>query len=128
MPYITRRCRQTACPALVQSPAKYCESHTEDNTATRRKAEYDRQRAGEEHRRIYGTVRWKRLRACRLAEHPFCEMEDLCVRRTGHAAPRTDVHHVLGVVERPDLTYEYENLKAACHECHSAHTARTEGF
>jgi 5-methylcytosine-specific restriction endonuclease McrA len=63
-----------------------------------------------------------------IRQHPYCEMESVCVERTGHAAPSTDVHHIKGVVEHPELAFEYTNLQAACHECHSQHTARTEGF
>lgn len=77
---------------------------------------------------MYGTARWKRLRAMTLAEHPFCEMAELCVQRTGHPAPATDVHHIKGVVEHPELAWEESNLLASCHECHAQHTARTEGF
>jgi 5-methylcytosine-specific restriction endonuclease McrA len=50
------------------------------------------------------------------------------VLRKGHPAPSTDVHHKIGVQERPDLAFDYDNLEAACHECHSSHTARTEGW
>jgi hypothetical protein len=64
----------------------------------------------------------------KLRESPYCEMESVCVERTGRPAPSTDVHHIKGVVEFPELAFCFENLQAACHACHSQHTARTEGF
>jgi 5-methylcytosine-specific restriction protein A len=128
VPHTNRQCRQTGCAAIVQSPAHYCEAHTCANSVTRFKREYDLSRQHLSHRRIYNSLRWKQLRMMKLRENPFCEMEDVCVRRTGHPAPSTDVHHIEGVVEHPELVYTWENLQAACHECHSAHTARTEGW
>jgi hypothetical protein len=41
-----------------------------------------------------------------IRQHPYCEMESVCVERTGHAAPSTDVHHIKGVVEHPELAFE----------------------
>lgn len=126
MPDRLRPCKQSGCGALTK--AEYCPAHVTDNNAKRQRREFDRQRNALSHRRMYSGVRWKHLRMMRIREFPFCEMADLCVKRSGHPAPSTDVHHILGVAEHPELAFDYENLQAACHECHSAHTARNEGF
>jgi 5-methylcytosine-specific restriction endonuclease McrA len=78
---------------------------------------------------MYGTARWKRLRAIVLADQPFCTSGAVCDSdNTGNRAVSTDVHHVLGVAAHPDLQWELTNLAALCHECHSSITATTEGF
>lgn len=127
MPTRLIQCKQAGCPALIAA-GRYCPAHVTDNTVIRQRKEYDKLRDGDEHRRIYGTARWKRLRAVRLREFPFCEIGNICVRRKGHAAVSTDVHHLKGVVEFPLLAWEYSNLQAACHECHASETARNEGW
>jgi 5-methylcytosine-specific restriction protein A len=127
MPHINRACKQNGCPALVRSPARYCAKHVDNNTIERQRREYDAQRYDAEHR-IYNDARWKHLRKMFLCENPFCQIAALCVQRLGHIAPATDVHHKQSVRERPDLTYEWSNLESACHECHSQHTAREQGW
>jgi len=130
MPHVTRPCRQRGCPAVVQSPARHCPKHLTDNTRTRQRRDYDRQRAGEEHRKLYGTARWKRLRMMKLHANPFCELGIICdpEPKTGRRAPATDVHHLQGIVEHPALAFEWSNLQAACHACHAHVTSTTEGF
>jgi 5-methylcytosine-specific restriction protein A len=114
----------------VNSPARYCVLHVEENTITRQRREFDRKRAGDEHRKLYGTARWKRLRMMKLQANPFCEIGIICdpQPKTGIRARATDVHHLQGIVEQPELAFEWSNLQSACHACHAHVTALTEGF
>jgi len=131
MPYVSRGCRQTGCPAIVRSPARYCDTHVDNNTVIRQRREFDKGRAGDEHRKLYGSARWAKLRLMKLRESPFCESGSVCdpEPKTGRRAPATDVHHVKKARDYPELFFDYDNLACLCHACHSQETARTtEGF
>jgi 5-methylcytosine-specific restriction endonuclease McrA len=65
---------------------------------------------------FYSSARWRRLRAAYLAEHPLCE-DCLTKGRTTAAA---HVHHREPRKLRPDLAFEWDNLKATCQPCHNA--------
>jgi 5-methylcytosine-specific restriction protein A len=119
-------CKQFGCTGLVKSG--YCPKHEQNNSNLNQRREYDRQRSQQDHRAIYGTARWAKLRTMKLRANPFCELEDLCVKRKGRAAPSTVVDHIEGTAERPDLAYTWENLRSACKPCHDARTARDQGF
>ncbi|BAI72671.1 HNH-family nuclease [Azospirillum sp. B510] len=64
---------------------------------------------------------WRKLRARFLKAHPLC-----CVTGCGERA--TDVDHIQGVRERPDLRLEWSNLRSMCHPHHSKRTARDQAF
>jgi 5-methylcytosine-specific restriction protein A len=103
----------------------FCDAHKQYEPRKR----YDRERTSSPHRRMYGTARWQKLRRMKLNENPFCESGILCDQfQTGRRAVSTDVHHKLGVQDRPDLQWDFDNLEALCHECHSHFTALHEGF
>jgi 5-methylcytosine-specific restriction protein A len=122
-------CQHPGCPELVRGGNR-CQKHGEQasNETIRQRREYDRQRNREEHRAIYKSARWIRLRKMKLRESPFCELEDLCVKRTGRPAPATVVDHIESVQEQPDLAYDWDNLRSACKPCHDSRTAREQGF
>lgn len=46
----------------------------------------------------------------------------------GCSRKATDVDHRITIAERPDLRLSWSNLRSYCHECHSRHTAVTQGF
>ena len=119
-------CAKFGCPALVRG-TRYCERHQTDNETIRQRREYDRQR-NTEHRAIYKSARWARLRTMKIRENPFCELEDLCVKRTGRPAPAKVVDHIKSVQERPDLAWDMDNLRSACKACHDSRTAKDQGF
>jgi 5-methylcytosine-specific restriction enzyme A len=121
-------CRKQGCPALVGDEG-YCEKHiTTDNTHARTRRAYDLDRVGAEHRTIYSSKRWRSLRRMKLDADPFCEMKDLCVMRTGHAAPASVVDHIKSVIEHPELAYDFDNLRSCCKPCHDSRTAKEQGF
>ena len=123
-----RTCNAPLCPALVSSPDRYCLKHQTNNATLNQRREYDRQRSQEDHRAIYRTARWSKLRQMKLRHNPFCELEDLCVKRTGHPAVATVADHIESVQARPDLAFDMDNLRSCCKPCHDARTARDQGF
>ena len=77
-------------------------------------------RSGSKYLRLLQTMRWRRLRAWKLGESPFCED---CAKR-GLLVPAQEVHHIIPVETRVDLdgmarlAYDPGNLAALCRECH----------
>ena len=111
---IPRHCLVTGC-ILIASQGGRCEFHAKAHERERE----ERYHSGD-HRGIYQTARWARVRALVLALHP------LCVRceAAGRATIATDVHHVKRLAEHLDLAYAVENLEALCSSCHSKETAK----
>lgn len=64
---------------------------------------------------------WRKVRKAFVIAHPTCST-------AGCGKPTTDVDHVKSIREAPELRLEWSNLRPFCHECHSRHTARTQGF
>jgi 5-methylcytosine-specific restriction endonuclease McrA len=116
-------CGQHGCRALV-SETRYCPAHAKPAA----KAQYQRDRIARPHRAMYGSARWKRLRAIVLSDQPFCSDGSICdPDKTGHRDVSTDVHHIVDVADNADLAWELTNLAALCHRCHAAITrSRTQ--
>jgi 5-methylcytosine-specific restriction protein A len=112
----------------VYGGGNHCEAHITDTARDRARKQYDVNRVGAEHRGIYSSKRWRSLRQMKLNQDPFCELADLCVKRTGHPAPATVVDHIKAVIDEPDLAYEWTNLRSCCKPCHDSRTAREQGF
>ncbi len=81
--------------------------------------EYDRARAPQKNA-IYDAA-WRKCRKLFLREYPIC-----CEHGCGQ--PATDVDHVVGVRERPDLRLSWSNLRPFCHAHHSARTSRDQSW
>jgi 5-methylcytosine-specific restriction protein A len=79
------------------------------------KRAYDRRRPGARARGY--DARWEATRAAYLAEHPDCAQ---C------GAPTTDVDHLDGQGPLGPAGHDPLNLRALCHSCHSARTARDQ--
>jgi 5-methylcytosine-specific restriction enzyme A len=69
--------------------------------------------ADEPWRKIYGTERWKRVRA-RVRRRA-----DGCCERCGREANMLDVHHRIPLKDG-GLPYDPDNLVALCRSCHRA--------
>jgi 5-methylcytosine-specific restriction protein A len=70
--------------------------------------------------RIRSSARWRKLRALKLARDPLCE--DCQTRGVLKAA--TQVHHVEGLAQRPDLAFVMKNLASLCTTCHAKREAQ----
>jgi 5-methylcytosine-specific restriction protein A len=109
----------------VRAPAKQaCSNPTCPHLATRglcpkcrreQREAYDRRRPGARARGY--DRRWERTRKAFLAAHPDCE---LC------PAPATDADHRDGLGPNGPAGHDFSNLRALCHSCHSARTARDQ--
>jgi 5-methylcytosine-specific restriction endonuclease McrA len=61
---------------------------------------------------IYNDKRWRRIRRDLARSRTVCEEcgSDLA----------TECHHVIPVLERPDLAFEPSNVRRLCRRCHKA--------
>ncbi|WP_321331904.1 HNH endonuclease signature motif containing protein [uncultured Bacteroides sp.] len=70
-------------------------------------------------KKIYDSVRWRRLRTLKFANNPLCE---LCEKK-GLVTPAEDIHHIVSFnvddsMKRYWLAYDYNNLMSLCKPCH----------
>jgi hypothetical protein len=64
-----------------------------------------------------GSGRWFKLRRMKLARNPLCE--DPYQVHSGEPVPATQVDHIQGIWDRPDLIFDMEtNLQSLCAPCH----------
>lgn len=68
---------------------------------------------------FYNTRTWKHLRKVKLITDPMCEY---CGKR-----PATEVDHVQAITSGGD-PISMDNLRSACHQCHSRKTLYVERF
>jgi 5-methylcytosine-specific restriction endonuclease McrA len=99
-------------------PAGYCSAHTQRAP----KAVYDQTRRKDDPRlaeaaRIRSGVAWQKVRKMHRAYEPLC-----CDPFSDHPhEPRANQtsHHIIPLVERPDLAYDMKNLAPLCTRCHA---------
>ena len=74
--------------------------------------------------RLYDSIRWRQLRAVKLARSPMCEE---CLTM-GRDVPATDVDHVVAIANGGGAL-DLANLRSLCRKCHSRKTAEMDrGF
>jgi 5-methylcytosine-specific restriction enzyme A len=66
---------------------------------------------------FYASRAWRVFRAWFLAAHPIC---------TDGPHQATEVDHIVGRRERPDLALDESNCRPYCKSCHSKRTARDQ--
>lgn len=110
-----RPCSYPGCGELVE--AGRCEGHRRQ--AQRQSAES----RGTAHHRGYDRA-WERLRAAKLAESPYCEIQSHCLGRSPVQRLARQVDHILPIVDHPELRLCWDNLQSACLPCHQAKTTR----
>ena len=74
--------------------------------------------------RLRGSARWRKVRAMKLRRDPLCQdCEDHGV------VAATQVHHLQPLAKRPDLAFDFRNLRSLCTTCHAKREAkeRVEG-
>lgn len=95
-----------------------------DAGAIRRRREAEKAREGNPNqmaaRRLRSTQRWQDLRLEKLKANPLCQ---ICERKRLVVAA-LEVDHVIPLVDRMDLGFEWENLMSVCRPCHNRKTAR----
>jgi len=114
-------CSRPGCPILIDRGA-YCETHK--GRANDGRKQYARHiqatnPALAEAARIRNSFRWRKVRKQFLADHPLCQDPHGEHHRAGVTRTATQVHHIAGLAERPDLAFHRENLMAVCNGCHA---------
>ena len=108
---LKRPCRMFGCAALTDREDGYCEAH---KGAGHRLYKLSRTDTGEQ--KLYQSARWRKLRAEKLAENPFCEA---CARaKPARITAATIVHH-REPLKRGGDPYEWDNLESICASCHN---------
>lgn len=102
MPF--RPCLSPSCPNYAERRGRCRDCNALNDKSMRR--------AG---RALYGTKRWRILRAKKLSLDPMCQWHEGC------QALATDVHHRHGVEVDP---WSLEGLESLCHAHHSQLTRR----
>lgn len=110
MPTAPRKpCRYPGCHELVTGG--YCDAH-----ARERDRSYDERRGNDPRLslavRIRNSARWQHFRTYRLGKDPICQHPH-CDR------PSTDVHHVVKIIDNPDLAFVESNTRCLCALHHS---------
>ena len=75
---------------------------------------YDKAR--QKDKNFYSSMRWRKLRSCKLSAYPLCET----CKREGRVTLACHVHHVQPRKARPDLAHDPSNLQSICASCHNA--------
>lgn len=76
------------------------------------------------HRRLYDSVRWRKIRIQVLNEEPLCR---IC-SKVGRVTAADTVDHIIPHKDDPVLFYDRDNLQSLCKLCHdSAKQAQDKG-
>jgi len=107
-------CTVPGCPALLIRGSRRgrCATHRRERERAREQTRPDRDR-------FYDTQGWRRFRKWFLARHPLCEMG---CNAEGRTTAATDVDHIVSLAQG-GAPLDESNVRAACHPCHSRHTA-----
>lgn len=113
MPNAAKRpCTKPGCHRLVTGRAARCELHP----YPKRNFNQENKWRGSPRERGYDRI-WEKARKMYLAEHPICEE---C-----HRAVADTVHHVVPIVDAPELRLVEENFMGVCRGCHPIVEARS---
>lgn len=107
-------CCQPGCGVLVKRSERYCAEH---KRAVYRQIDA---RRGSSADRGYGHIWRSRVRPSVLSVEPLCRM----CKANGLIVAAAEVDHIDG----NSLNNDRDNLRPLCKRCHSARTARDQGF
>jgi len=62
-------------------------------------------------------ARWQRLRLWFRQRNPLCR--DPFGFHAGRPTPASQVHHIIGLTEAPQLAFKADNLASLCQRCHA---------
>ena len=113
-------CKYDGCFALTRS--EYCDKHRLPSCSSYKgnfskdtyKTDYQRRRA------LYGTKRWKEMRAIHLLIEPFCRE---CMKEDGDEVRAIDVDHIIPHRGDRKLFYDSTNIQSLCKYHHRKKTA-----
>lgn len=75
-----------------------------------------------QHKHLYNSARWKRMRARQLESEPLCRMH----AELGQLVGATVVDHVKAHRGDVELFFDHDNLQSLCKPCHDAHKQAQE--
>lgn len=112
--HTSRPCAWPACNVLIRG-SSYCPKHQpaadEQRAFQMKKVHRDYNDRRDESDGFYKTERWKKLSAYYRKHHPVCEECD------GAASEITD--HIKPRKTHPELSLDWDNLRALCRPCHN---------
>lgn len=98
------RCRKPGCPNLTDNSRGFCDEHRGYSDRIYKASRRD---TGEQS--LYQSARWRKLRAQKLQENPFCEV---CARgKPSRITAATITHHRVPLKRGGD-PYEWSNLES----------------
>jgi len=100
-------CREAGCNTLVENNLIYCSKHKKEKPIPF-------QNAIRNNEGLYNTTAWKKLRAEKIKEQPYCS-------KCG-SDNKLHVHHKIPPLGDEILFYDYSNLDVVCERCHRVHT------
>ena len=114
-------CRYPGCRALLDKSG-YCDEHKA--SAPKRHSVYDRHVRSKDPAlamaaRIRSSERWRKVRRSQLSGHPLCQDPFGEHKRRNTTETATQVHHVIGLIDRPELAFHASNLMSVCTACHA---------
>lgn len=87
---------------------------------------YTQQRKWVAEERVYGSQRWKRVRALVLQQQPLCADPYGWHAESGRYEVARQVDHIIPLRVNRALAFVRENLQGLCAKCHNAKT-RADG-
>ena len=86
------------------------------------KSDYERRRAANPRlarsKKLRNSTSWQKFRRWFKKHHPLC-CDPLAIHKQFNVAQETEqVHHVIGITERPDLLCAESNCRPLCTGCH----------
>lgn len=75
-----------------------------------------------QHKHLYNSARWKRMRARQLEAEPLCRMHSAL----GQLVPASVADHVKAHRGDAELFFDDTNLQSLCKSCHDAHKQAQE--
>jgi 5-methylcytosine-specific restriction endonuclease McrA len=114
-------CHYPGCPALLNKGG-YCQAHAASKP--KRHTIYNKHVRSKDPalanaHKIRKSRAWERVRRLQLADHPLCADPFGMHSRCDLTETATQVHHIIGLVERPDLWNTQTNLQSLCTACHA---------
>ena len=111
-------CKQPGCCRTIDPSTghKYCPEHqAQERAELERRKLYFKDAQHGRWDEMYGSMKWKALRASKLEEQPLCE---ICGEKA------TEVHHIVPHNGNWILFMDYDNLMSICHTCHVIETQK----
>lgn len=106
----SKPCKKPGCPNLIKTKDRYCAAHASRDSRRTKKTD-----------KLYGSYRWKQVRALKRKLSPLCE---LCLSE-GKTTLAQMVDHIVEVKDGGER-FDIDNLQSLCSACHNEKTAKNK--